>query len=163
MDEDDDFFDTRSLTSAASVNRKKSNNHNYFSVSSNTLYHSVADFDMEMDNLDSSTVGEANHVNQVSANPMTITYSQWRDRVYQSDHFFQLAHSLEFSKSETLCMVLSFTLCQHCFVGEGIKKPVGFTKTILQFFVSFGLLPSYIFSFCESNWNVKWITRLETL
>lgn len=84
MDEDDEFFDTRSLTSAASVNRKKFNNHNYFSISSNTLYHSVADFDMELDNLDSPAVGEggANHVNQVSANPKTITYSQWRDRVY---------------------------------------------------------------------------------
>lgn len=80
MDEDDEFFDTLSLTSAASLNRKKFNNP--FSVSSNTLYHSIVDFDMEMDNLD-STEGTSNHVNQVSANanPKTITYSQWRDRV----------------------------------------------------------------------------------
>lgn len=82
MDEDDDFFDTLSLTSAASLNRKRFGNRGDFSVSSNTLYHSVADFDMEMDQLDSATATAANHVNQVSAtNPKTITYSQWRDRV----------------------------------------------------------------------------------
>lgn len=81
MDEDDDFFDTLSLTSGASLSRKKFQNHNYFSVSSNSLYHSVADFDMEMDNLESSGTTAANHVNQVSRDPKTITYSQWRDRV----------------------------------------------------------------------------------
>lgn len=82
MDEDDEFFDTLSLTSGTSLGRKRFQNHNYFSVSSNTLYHSVADFDMELDHLDSC--GTANHVNQVSANQnKTITYSQWRDRVFK--------------------------------------------------------------------------------
>lgn len=84
MDEDDEFFDTLSLTSAYSLNRKKFNNPRSFSISSNTLYQSVADFDMEMDNLD-GTETQANHINQVSAK--IITYSQWRDRVLRYNCF----------------------------------------------------------------------------
>lgn len=127
MEEDDEFFDTLSLTSGASLARKKFHNHNnYFSVSSNSLYHSVADFDMEMDNLDGAGNNSmGNHVNQVSTNPKTITYLQWRDRVFYLKHFlfligtFTITWKLKLYIND-LCMMLS-TLCQHC-LGEGIWK-----------------------------------------
>lgn len=78
MDDDDDFYDTISANSHSFVS-KRSNNKDYVSLSTNTLYQSTIDFGMELDNLDSTSV---NHVNKVATNPKTVTYTQWRDRVY---------------------------------------------------------------------------------
>lgn len=80
MDEDDDFYDTASVNSH-SLTSKRSNNKDYVSLSTNTLYHSAIDVGMELDNLDSASTN-VNHVNKVATNPKTVTYTQWRDRVY---------------------------------------------------------------------------------
>lgn len=53
MDDDDEFFDTSSLTSSyLNTIKRKSNNKDYISLSRNTIYHSAVDLDMELDTLD---------------------------------------------------------------------------------------------------------------
>lgn len=79
MDDDDDFYDTISVNSRLS---KRSNNKDYFSLSTNTLYQSTIDV-MELENLtNQDSSASVNNVNQVATNSKAVTYSQWRDRVY---------------------------------------------------------------------------------
>lgn len=76
MDDDDEFYDTTSLTSSYSVGiKRKSNNKDYISLSRNTVYHSAIDLDMELDTLDA----RRSPLNKVDKYP--VTYSQWKDRV----------------------------------------------------------------------------------
>lgn len=82
MEDEDEFFDTASLTSYASVGRKKINNKNYLSLSRNTIYHSAVDLDMEMEEL--SALPKKEQI-KVSKNNMTVTYTQWKYRVYYSN------------------------------------------------------------------------------
>lgn len=80
MDDDDHFYDTVSVNSHSWVS-KRSNNKDYVSLSTNTLYHSTMDVGMELENLESNSTN-VNHVNKVATDPKTVTYTQWRDRVY---------------------------------------------------------------------------------
>lgn len=82
MEDEDEFFDTSSLRSYSSVGRKKFNDKGYLSLSRNTIYHSAVDLEMEMDNLNAPSKSQQN---KVSKNNKTVTYSQWKYRVYYSE------------------------------------------------------------------------------
>lgn len=78
MDDDDEFFDTISVSSG--VSRKRFDNKDYLSLSRNTVYHSTIELEnMELTALSDSE--EANSQNKVSRNRDVKTYKQWRDRV----------------------------------------------------------------------------------
>lgn len=77
MEEDDEFFDTNSLASFASSHRRF-HDCDYVSLSRNTVYHSA--IDIEMERLDDTTKAGGKKV----SNSKTVTYSQWKDRVYDS-------------------------------------------------------------------------------
>ncbi|KAJ8922611.1 hypothetical protein NQ315_007643 [Exocentrus adspersus] len=89
MDDDDDFFDTISVTSVPA--KKKFNNKDYLSLSRNTIYHSFVDLDhnngMELTALDrNANNGEGNTHNKVSRNINrdVKTYVQWRNRRWRN-------------------------------------------------------------------------------
>jgi hypothetical protein len=78
MDDDDEFFDTVSVSSG--VSRRRFDNRDYLSLSRNTVYHSAIDLEnMELTRLDSAEEGNS-HI-KVSRNRDVKTYKQWRDRV----------------------------------------------------------------------------------
>lgn len=70
--EEHEFFDTVSL-SQVPLQKRRSSNKDYISLSRNTIYHSAVDLDaIEMKDISQEKV-------KVSKHPKT--YFQWRDRV----------------------------------------------------------------------------------
>lgn len=70
--EEHEFFDTVSL-SQVPLQKRRSSNKDYISLSRNTIYHSAVDLDaIEMKDISQEKV-------KVSKHPKT--YCQWRDRV----------------------------------------------------------------------------------
>lgn len=77
MEEDDEFYDTISLTSHSQVpiQKRRSYNKDYISLSRNTIYHSAVDLEaMEMNDIIPKR-------KQFKVSKVPKTYSQWRDRV----------------------------------------------------------------------------------
>lgn len=110
--DEDDYFDTISVSSTRS--KRKLNNNDYIALSRHTLYYSVPDLggnSMEMEELQGNS-------HKVSGNKNIRTYSQWRDRVLENSQNYHILH-------ENLILLLRntiLTLFRHCYWVMGIYR-----------------------------------------